>query len=65
MKLFAGLILSAVVAQDYYEDDYGERKKKKNRSDACGCSEMPKNGPDAVATCVEVDLTARICQKMI
>lgn len=52
MKLFAGLILSAVVAQDYYED--GERKKKNMRNDACGCTDKPKNAPDAVATCVEV-----------
>ena len=60
MKLFAGLILSAVVAQDYYEDENGERKKKKNlRNDACGCSEKPKNAPDAVATCVEVGFLKR------
>jgi hypothetical protein len=59
MKLFAGLILSAVVAQDYYEDENGERKKKNLRNDACGCSEKPKNAPDAVATCVEVGFLKR------
>ena len=64
MKLLAGLILGAVVAEDYYyTDDYGERKKKKKKnvkSDACGCSEMPRNAPDAVATCVEVNLLTLI-----
>ena len=57
MKLLPALVLGTVVAQEYYFDADGERKKKKNKvtkSDACGCTEMPKNGPDAVATCVSV-----------
>jgi hypothetical protein len=29
-------------------------KNKNLVHDACGCSEMPKNGADAIATCVEV-----------
>jgi len=58
MKLFAGLILSAVVAQDYYDEE-GERKKKNMRNDACGCTDKPKNAPDAVATCVEVSKKVR------
>ncbi|CAG5079281.1 Oidioi.mRNA.OKI2018_I69.PAR.g9215.t1.cds [Oikopleura dioica] len=54
MKLLPTFVFGAIVAQDYFDAE-GERKKKKTKvtkSDACGCTEMPKNGPDAVATCV-------------
>ena len=57
MKLSTTFLLSVVASQEYFTEDYAERKKNKNKNlvhDACGCTEMPKNGADAIATCVEV-----------
>jgi hypothetical protein len=59
MKLSTAFLLSVVASQDFFTEDDAERKKNNNKNknlvhDACGCSEMPKNGADAIATCVEV-----------